>query len=190
MGRANSVLATLGVGHQRRRVIATAVSIPHRIAIVVLVVLLFLILVRHQTLEFGLKCILECRATLPRLRLEEDLGHHQLSVLLFFVEAQVVLMHYPVCLLGLPLLAVVGVENEDLLVPLQITTCEHRPRLPGLMPPRLASMHVGVHLSPLPRPRRVCSGRAMEEVSNQPIASHACISSQEEKCHDTTMDKA
>uniref|UniRef100_A0A0A8Z188 Uncharacterized protein n=1 Tax=Arundo donax TaxID=35708 RepID=A0A0A8Z188_ARUDO len=103
-------------------------------------------------------------SALPRLRLVEHLGHDELAVLLLLVRAQVVLVHHPVGLLGLPLLAVVGVEDQDLLVAVELAVGEHGAGLARLVPPRLAALLVGLHLPPLPRPCGVGLRRAVEEV--------------------------
>jgi hypothetical protein len=108
-------------------------------------------------------------AALPRLRLVEHLGDNELAVFLLLVGPHVVLMHHPVCLLRLPLLPVVSVEYQNLLVAAEFSAGEHRPGLARLVPPRLASLLVGVDLPPLPRPRRVSLGRAVEEVPDQSV---------------------
>jgi hypothetical protein len=117
-------------------------------------------------------------AALPGLRLEEDLGDDELAVALLLVGAEVVLVHHPVGLLGLALLAVVGVEHQDLLVPAGPAVGQHRPRLARLVPPRLAADAVvpvaAVHLPALPRPRCVRLGRPVEEVPDEPVLAHAC----------------
>ena len=114
-------------------------------------------------------------AALPGLRLEEDLRDDELAVALLLVGAEVVLVHHPVGLLGLALLAVVGVEHQDLLVPARPAVGQHRPRLARLVPPRLPAAVVAVaavHLPPLPRPRRVRPGRPVEEVPDKPVLAH------------------
>ena len=79
-------------------------------------------------------------ATLPGLRLVEDLGHDELALALLLFVAQVVLVHHPVGLVRLAVLAEVGVEHQDLLAPTLLAGDHHRPRLAGLVPPRLAPL--------------------------------------------------
>lgn len=103
---------------------------------------------------------------LPRMRLEEDLGDDELAVALLLVGAEVVLVHHPVGLVGLAVLAEVRVEHQDLLAPALPPCDHHRPRLAGLVPPRLPLVDVAIrlYLPPLPRARRVGLGRPVEEV--------------------------
>jgi len=49
-------------------------------------------------------------------------------------------VHHPVGLIGLAVLAEVGVEHQDLLAPTLLAGDHHRPRLAGLVPPRLAPL--------------------------------------------------
>ena len=124
-------------------------------------------------------------AALPGLRLEEDLGDDELAVALLLVGAEVVLVHHPVGLLGFALLAVVGVEHQDLLVPAGPAVGQHRPGLARLVPPRLAAAAAAVvpvdavHLPALPRPRRVRLGWTVEEVPDEPVLAHACRNKQQ-----------
>ena len=113
-------------------------------------------------------------AALPGLRLEEDLGDDELAVALLLVGAEVVLVHHPVGLLGLALLAVVCVEHQDLLVPAGPSVGQHRPGLARLVPPRLPSAAAvvavaAVHLPPLPCTSRVRPGRPVEEVPDKTV---------------------
>ncbi|RRT51727.1 hypothetical protein B296_00038779 [Ensete ventricosum] len=135
MRGADSVLPALVVRDERRSVVVadgTSFTEDDGGGAIVIVVI-------RCSLDLSPIRLLRSRAALPGLRLVEDLRHHQLPVLLLLVGAQVILVHYPAGLLRLPLLAVVGVQDEDLFVPLEPPTHQHRPRLPGLVPPRLAS---------------------------------------------------
>lgn len=113
-------------------------------------------------------------SALPRLGLVEHLRDHQLPVLLLHARAEMVLVHYPVGLLRLPLLAVVGVQHQYLLEALQPAAGEHRLRLAGLVPPGLAAEGVRVDLSPFPGPRRVGFRGAVEEVPDVAVFGHTC----------------
>lgn len=105
-------------------------------------------------------------AALPGLRLVEDLAHHELSFLLLLEVAKVVLVHHPVGLLGLAVLAEVCVEHQDLLAALLPPAGHHWPGLASLVPPGLAFLYVALRLDlpPLPGPRRVGFGWPVEEV--------------------------
>ena len=96
-------------------------------------------------------------AALPGLGLVEDLAHHQLPLLLLFEIAEVVLVHHPVGLLRFPLFSIATVQHQDLLAPLLPAVHHYRPRLSGLVPPRLALVDVALrlYLPPLPRARRI-----------------------------------
>jgi len=97
-----------------------------------------------------LRCLCHLFITIPRvmlhryrgrtqLRLVEDLGHDQFSVLLLLVP-EVVLVHHPVGLLRFPLFSIATVQHQDLLAPLLPPSHDHRTRLASLVPPRLANI--------------------------------------------------
>lgn len=83
---------------------------------------------------------------LAGLGLVEDLGDDELAFFLLLVLSEVVLVHNPVRLLGLPILPEVGVQDQNLLATLLLPVDHHRPRLPGLVPPRLAALEIALSL--------------------------------------------
>jgi hypothetical protein len=115
--------------------------------------------VHHHVLFRG--CRNRCVHVLPRLHLVKDLGHDQLPVLLLLVT-KVVLVHYPVGLLRLPVLAKVGVQHHDLLAPLLPASHDHRPCLASLVPPHLHGTVAAVKVT-------LC----MDDLS--PLSSAICV---------------
>ena len=105
-------------------------------------------------------------------------------------------MHHPVGLLRLPVLAEVCVEYQDLLASPLPAAHRHRPRLAGLVPPRLAPLllllrrttgaaggdsgSVGsggwLNLPALAGAGGVGLGRPVEEVPAQAVLGDTCIS--------------
>lgn len=169
------------IGNQLRwafSVLAHLVVIGQVIRIAVAVIIDPVCAMQHlMTLHVSLvqRWISNAWPALPGLRLVENLGHHQLTVFLLLVVAEVVLMHHPVRLLGFPLPSVVRVEHQDLLEPSHCSTYEDRAGLPRLVPSRLATVRITVHLPPFPGPSRVRLGRSVKEVADLAVFAHSCI---------------
>lgn len=117
------------------------------------------------------------RATaLAWLSLVKDFGDDELAFFLFLVDAKMILMHYPISLLGFFLFAVVCVEHQDFLVASHSSSGEYWPCLAGLVPPCLATdFGISVDFTSLSCSRRVCLRWSVEEMTDRPVLAHSYL---------------
>lgn len=80
--------------------------------------------------------------TLPWLSLIKYLWHHKFTFFLFFMLPQMVLMHYPVCLLRFTVLPKVCVENKNFLTTSLLPIHHYWPSLTCLVPTGFTSLQV------------------------------------------------
>ncbi|WVZ15276.1 hypothetical protein V8G54_012842 [Vigna mungo] len=109
------------------------------------------------------------------LCLIEYLGDHKLSLFLFFMLPQMVLVHHPVGFFWLSVLSKVGVKYKNFLATLLFSIHHHWSGLTSLVPPGFSTLQVTfvLNLSPLSCPSCVSLGGSMEEVPAQSISCYS-----------------